>query len=96
MNYESRTVFRPIADKGDQVSFSSSSVQSIALRGGVYALCPSQTCYVIPGSNPTAAAAAGNQRIPADTLVYITVHKDEKIAVIRETTDGVLNITAQQ
>lgn len=96
MNYESRTVFRPAAGEGENLSFTGTSAQSAARRGGVYSLCPDQTCYIKVGSNPTAAVASGNMRIPANTLVYITLHKDEKIAAIRETTSGTLNIQLQQ
>ena len=95
MNYESRSVYRPAAGLGENLSFSASA-QSAALRGGVYSLCPTQTCYIQVGTDPTATVGSGSMRIPANTLVYITLHKDEKIAAIRETTDGILNITQQQ
>lgn len=96
MNYESRTTFRPVPGQGENLSFTSTSAQSAARRGGVFSLCPTQTCYIAIGTNPTATVGSGSMRIPADTLLYITLHKDEKIAAIRETTDGTLNITLQQ
>jgi hypothetical protein len=96
MNYESRSTYRPVGGEGENLSFTSTSAQSATRRGGVYSLCPTQTCYIRVGANPTATVGSGSMRIPADTLVYITLHKDEKIAAIRETTDGILNIALQQ
>jgi len=96
MNYESRSVYRPVPDVGENVAFTNSSAQSAALRGGVYSLCPDQTCYIKLDTNPTATVGSGSMRIPVNTLLYITVHKDEEIAVIRETTNGTLNIQLHQ
>jgi hypothetical protein len=95
MKYEARSVYRP-TNVGENLSFTSASAQSAALRGGVYALCPTQTCYIQLGPNPTATVGAGSMRIPANTNLYITAHQSDKIAAIRETTDGILNITLQQ
>jgi hypothetical protein len=96
MNYETRSVYRPVPGQGENLSFTGTSAQSAVRRGGVYSLCPTQTCYIQLGTSPTATVGAGSMRIPANTLVYITLHNGEEIAAIRETTDGILNICLQQ
>lgn len=96
MNYESRSVYRPIADIGENLSFTATSAQSAAVRGGIYSICPTQTCYIKLGTNPTASIASGSMRIPANTLLYISMHAGEKLAAIREASDGTLNIQLQQ
>lgn len=96
MTYESRTVYKPITGTGgsENRSFTSSSAQSSTLRGGIYAISADQDCYIAVGSNPTATTTSF--RIPSNTLLYIKVEKDDKIAAIRQTTDGTLNICLQQ
>ena len=96
MKYESRSVYRPVPGLGENLSFTGTSAQSAVRRGGVYSLCPTQTCYIQVGTSPTATVGSGSMRIPANTLVYITLHAGERIAAIRETTDGILNIAQQQ
>lgn len=95
MKYESRSVYRP-AGEGENLSFTGTSAQSAVVRGGVYSICPTQTCYISIGTNPTSSVAGTSLRIPADTLLYVALNKDDKIAAIREATDGILNIHLQQ
>jgi hypothetical protein len=96
MQYESRSVYHPLTGTGqsENRTFTSSSAQSNALRAGVYAVSADQTCFIRLGSNPTAVTT--DFRLPANTLLYIQVDANEKIAVIRDTTDGTLNICLQR
>lgn len=96
MKYESRSVYRPVPGTGasENRSFTSTSAQSGELRGGIYAISADQTCYIALGSNPTATTTS--MRIPANVLLYIQVEPNERIAALRETTDGTLNICLQQ
>ena len=96
MKYESRSVYKPLTGTGasENRTFTSTRAQSSALRGGVYAISADQDCYIRLGSNPTAVTT--DFRIPANVLLYIAVDKDEKIAVIRASADGTLNICLQQ
>jgi len=96
MNYESQSVYRPVPDAGENISFTNSNVQSSALRGGIYSLSSDQACYIKLGTSPTASVASGSMRIPANTLLYIKVNNGEEIAVVRETTNGTLNIQFHQ
>ncbi len=95
MKYEARSVYHP-TNVGENLSFTSTSAQSAALRGGVYAICPTQTCYIQLGPNPTATVGSGSMRIVQNERLFIQVHNNEEIAAIRETVDGILNITLQQ
>lgn len=73
-----------------RIAISSSSVQSSALTGGSYLLANSQACYLAIGSNPTAANAAAALPLFGPCLFTLNVPDQEKIAVIRDTTDGYL------
>lgn len=87
-----KTIYRPVVDQSSVVAFTGTSAQSGTLKNGVYYLCPSETCYVTIGSNPTATTSAG-MRIPRDAQIAIEItQQSQKIAVIRETTSGNLNI----
>ena len=92
MNYESRSVYRPTGVSENR-SFTGTSAQSSQLRAGIYAISADQTCFILVGSNPTATTSSF--RIPANTLLYIEVKNNERIAVIRDTADGTLNICLQ-
>jgi hypothetical protein len=96
MNYESRSVYHPLTGTGqsENRTFTSASSQSSALRPGIYAISADQTCYIRLGTNPTAVTT--DFRLPSNTLLYIQVDANERIAVIRETTDGTLNICLQR
>ena len=96
MQYESRSVFKPLTGTGqsENRTFTSASAQSSVLRSGVYAISADQTCFIRLGTNPTAVGT--DFRLPANTLLYIQVDAGEKIGVIRDTTDGTLNISLQR
>lgn len=93
MKYESQSVYRPTS-VGENVSFSNTSAQSAVLRGGVYTLSSEQAYHVVLGDDPTATAS--HMRVPANTLLYVRANEGEKFAVVRDTTDGTLNIVLQQ
>jgi hypothetical protein len=96
MQYESRTAYHPAEGVGENLAFTGTSAQSAALRGGIYLLSPTQTCYIRLGSNPTAAVASGSVRVPQNAQFYVVVKNGEKIAAIQEATGGTLNISLMQ
>lgn len=54
-------------------------------------LCPTTTCFIEIGPNPT--ATANSLRLPADTIQQFILQALDKVSVIRETTSGTLSIT---
>lgn len=80
----------------ENVPFTASSAQSSQLEAGVYRIVSSEGCYFVIGSNPVAADAGANlgSRLPADVVDHVHIAaRLSRIAVVRETTDGFLNIT---
>ena len=76
-----------------EIDYLVSSVQSGAVMGGtVLRVVPTTDCYVEVGSNPT-ATASGSSLFPAMVAEYIMVKDEDKLAAIRKTADGTLNIT---
>jgi hypothetical protein len=90
INNEVLPVVGPDPANAARIAISSSSVQSSALTGGVYYIANSQACYVNIGTNPTAANAAAALPLFGPSLLPILIGEQEKIAVIRDTTDGYL------
>ena len=76
-----------------EVNYLSSSVQSSAVMGGtVVRLISTTDCYVEVGTNPTATASTSTL-LAAMVAEYILVKTTDKLAAIRKTADGTLNIT---
>lgn len=87
----------PIVGQGttQNVSVGSSSTQSTAFGSktrGVY-ISSDVTCWVKQGGSPTADTTGGATRLPGDVMLFWAVSPNEKIAVIRDASDGTLNIT---
>ena len=87
----------PIVGQGitQNVSFTATSAQSSAFGDntqGVY-ISADQVCWVLQGVDPTADTTGGATRLPADSILFWGVSPGEKIAVIRDSADGTLNIT---
>lgn len=77
------------------VSVGASSAKSTAFgpnTQGVY-ISSDVTCWVLQGVDPTADTVGGATRLPADLMLFWGVSPGEKIAVIRDSSDGTLNIT---
>lgn len=72
---------------------SSSSAQSTAVGATttLVRLVATEDCYVLFGEDPT--AVAGNSLITAGVPEVVPITPGHKIAAIRRTTDGILNIT---
>jgi hypothetical protein len=90
LNNEVLPVVSPDPANASRIAISSSSVQSSALTGGIYYIANSQACYLNIGTNPTAANAAAALPLFGPSLMPIVVQDGEKIAAIRDTTDGYL------
>lgn len=74
------------------VSVASSSAQSSTFGKAVIRLWSSADCYIEVGSNPTATTS--KMPLSAGSEMYMRVVPDEdKIAVIRRSSDGTLHIT---
>ena len=77
-----------------EIAYLVSSVQSSAVMvSTVLRVIPTTDCYIEVGTNPT-ATASGSSLFPAMVAEYIKVKTTEKLAAIRKTADGTLNITA--
>lgn len=79
----------------EHLAFSSTSVQSAAVPAGatLVRLEPTKACFVKMGStNPTAASSTSMYMSAGKSEVF-GVTAGDKIAVIRDTEDGALNIT---
>jgi hypothetical protein len=73
------------------VSFDASA-QSIAFAAGtrMVRLCATQPCRVAFGSNPTAGAT--DLLLPANTVEYFKATDGQKIAALKQSSAGTLNI----
>lgn len=79
----------------EAVSFTATSAQSSAAAAGIRAvrLVATQDCYYLIGINPTATTSSAF--LPANVVEYKPVFDGEKVAVLREDTDGTLNVAWQ-
>lgn len=76
-----------------EVDYLVSSVASSGTMGGTVVRIISTTdCYVEVGTSPT-ATSAGSTLLPANSAEYIKCKDTDKIAAIRKSVDGTLNIT---
>lgn len=49
-------------------------------------------CWLSFGASPTASAAANNVYLPANVVEYYHVNPGQKVAAIRDSADGTLNV----
>lgn len=76
-----------------EVNYLVTSVQSDAtMDSTIIRLVATTDCYVEIGTNPT-ATASGSTLLPALVPEYIKVSTKDKVAAIRKSADGTLNIT---
>jgi hypothetical protein len=75
------------------VSFTAASAQSSAVSDSIreLRLVATQNCYYKVGANPTATTS--DTYLPSGTVEYIAIAPGEKVAAIRSSADGTLNIT---
>lgn len=82
-----------------KVAIGSGSVQSSALSGGtdskttVIRIFATQDCHIKIAANPTAVADGTCMFLPAGIVEYVGCAPTDKIAVIRDASDGYLYIT---
>lgn len=78
--------------RSDYVAVSATSAQSVAIGANchdVRVVC-STACHINIGTDPTAAATDNNGfPLPANVVEYFHVSPGQKIAVIRDSQDGV-------
>ena len=73
-------------------SFTSSSAQSAAITANVVRLIATQNVYWVNGADPTAAADGTAALLPAWVIEHVKITSGDKIAALRESTDGTLFI----
>lgn len=81
--------------QSDYVSYSNTSVQSGAVSAYTYdvRVVATTACHLNIGKDPTAAATDDNGfALPANVVEYFHLNPGEKIAVIRDASDGILSI----
>lgn len=74
------------------VSFTATSAASTVLGSKMVRVVATTNCWITLGTSPTAVADTG-MLLVAGWPERIVVNAGEKIAVLRQTADGVLNIT---
>lgn len=81
--------------QSDYVAVSATSAQSAAFgayTSEIRVVCTT-ACHINIGANPTAAATDDNGfALPANVVEYFHVSPGEKLAVIRDSQDGVMSI----
>lgn len=68
-----------------------STATAASFTKNIVRLCASVDCRIVVAATPTALATS--MRLPAGIVEYIAVYPGEKLAVIRESIDGVLTVT---
>lgn len=86
------TITRAVGVASAQSAALPSSRYTSKARASTYRLVSDTNCFIAIGANPTATASS--VALPARSVEYFDIPAGELIAVIRETADGVLNITA--
>jgi hypothetical protein len=75
---------------GVRIAIGAASAQSSALTEGTYYVCANVACFLAVGSNPTAVATGTSLPLFGASIWRTYVTPGDKIAVIRDTTDGYL------
>lgn len=95
-----------VSESGQRVpAFRQGTVQNVSFDGSVQSsafsdnprrfvvmLQPDEDCYVLFGSSPTATSSNGT-RLPSGSITFWEVIAEEKVAAIKDSTAGTLNIT---
>lgn len=77
-----------------RVAVGSASAQSGAITATEVMVHASTRCFIKAGANPTAVADGDSIPIEAGEKFHMRITSGHKIAVIRDTTDGFVHITA--
>lgn len=82
-----------LADYTTVVTASSQFTTIVAMAPGQYYVFVSSTnCFIKQGSNPTASVAALSLFVPANVPLVLNGNDGIKLAVIRQTADGVASL----
>lgn len=79
----------------DYIVVNATSAQSAAFGGQTreVRIVSTTNCHLNFGTNPTAAATDNNGiYLPANVVEYFHVNPGQKVAVVRDTADGVLSV----
>jgi|TARA_Y100001972_G_C7583307_1_gene292544 hypothetical protein len=76
------------------VNVTDTSAQSAAIASGIHhvRLVSTSNCHYLIGANPTATTSS--VYLPANVIEKIRINQGEKIAIIRNSGDGVAHITS--
>lgn len=86
-------ILRPTPGSGTNLSFTATSAQTPAtIPSSIVRLVCDQTCHIRVGSNPTAVTTDMKLLAGIEYLIRV-IDGVDKIAAIRASADGVLNIT---
>lgn len=81
----------PTVDEAGSRTFTGVSAKTAELTAGRYLLSADKTCHVNAGASGSVTAAVGSaMRVPADTIVGLTVTSGQAIAAIQESAAGTL------
>lgn len=75
------------------VTIAVASNRSTALNAEIYRIAANIGCYISFGDN-TVVATTSDMYFPAGAEVFVKPETATNVAVIRETTDGILTVTA--
>ena len=80
-----------------KVSFTGTSAQSSAVDCTMIGLFATQDCWIVFGSNPTAASNNGSCRfLPGGIQFHFRIKDGDKIAVIQDSASGDLHIAEEE
>lgn len=82
----------PFSDR-KTVVLASTQFSTTLAEGQFFILTSTTACYILQGSNPTAAVAANNTYVPPNVPFYIDGGLGAKLAIIRLTVDGEATLT---
>ncbi len=77
---------------GQNVSFTDASVQSAAIIGTHARIVATEDCYYCVGADPVAVISGASALLPAGVCEVIQLTSGQKIAAIRVSTSGTLNV----
>ena len=86
-------ILTPKAGAQQKVSFTDTSGQSSAFKTDMITVYATEDCWLRFAANPTAAANDGNSTfLPATLMRSYRVKRGDKLAVVRNTSNGDLHI----
>lgn len=77
---------------GQNLAFTDTSAQSTAVTSRFVRIVATEDCYYIIGADPTAVTNGASAFLPAGVCEVVRIEPGQKIAAIRSTTNGTMNI----